>query len=130
MRGSLRNHLTPAGYDVLEAGLASEAMDCIHTTEFDVILVDLALPDRDGLAVLERAKAFSPEAQVIAITDRSTFERGVDAMKAGAFDYLTKPFNLDEVTIRVERAIELRRVRRELHTRRLTSSESSRTRRR
>jgi len=130
VRGSLRNHLTPAGYDVLEAGLASEAMDCIHTTEFDVILVDLALPDRDGLAVLERAKAFSPEAQVIAITDRSTFERGVDAMKAGAFDYLTKPFNLDEVTIRVERAIELRRVRRELHTRRLTSSESSRTRRR
>lgn len=127
MRWSLRSHLTPAGYDVLEAGLASEAMDCIHTTDFDVILVDLALPDRDGLAVLDRAKAFSPETLVIAMTERSTPERGVNAMKAGAFDYLTKPFNLDEVSIRVERAIELRRLRRELQAR-LPSSKSSRSR--
>ena len=114
VRWSVRSCLAPVGYDVLEAGLASEAIALLQSTSFDVAIIDLALPDSDGLAFLHRARVDPPDMQVIATVERADSARGVEAMKAGAFDYVTKPLSPDEVLVRVERALEVSRMHREL----------------
>ena len=114
VRWSLRERLTAEEYDVFEAGLASEALERLSTTEIDLILLDFKLPDGDGLSVLKRVKELSAETQVIMITAFSTVETAVEAMKLGAYHYVNKPFNLDEVVMLVEKALETSQLRREV----------------
>ena len=114
IRFALRERLNASGYDVLEAGLASEALEQMATVEIDLVLLDYKLPDGDGLTVLRRIKDVSPETQVIVMTAFSSVETAVEAMKLGAYHYVNKPFNLDEVEMLVEKALETSQLRREV----------------
>ena len=122
VRWSLRERLTAEDYDVLEAGLASEAIERLSSTEIDLVLLDFKLPDGDGLTILRRVKELSAETQVIMMTAFSTVETAVEAMKLGAYHYVNKPFNLDEVVMLVEKALETTQLRREVRA--LRSSQS------
>jgi two-component system response regulator AtoC len=118
VRWSLHERLNAAGYDILEAGLASEALERLSAAEIDLVLLDDKLPDGDGTSVLKKIKDASPEAQVIVMTAFSSTENAVEAMKLGAYHYVNRPFNLDEVVLLVEKALEARRLLREVRARR------------
>jgi DNA-binding NtrC family response regulator len=113
LRWSLRERLSKEGYDILEAGTVAEARAQIGP-EVDLVLLDFKLPDGDGLSVLKFIKDQHPDILVILMTAFSTIENAVEAMKLGAFHYVNKPFNLDEVALLVEKALETSQLRREV----------------
>lgn len=113
VRWSLRERLAQDRYTVLEAGTAAAALDQAGEA-VDLILLDYRLPDSDGLSVLRKVKELYPDTLVILMTAHSTVENAVEAMKLGAFHYINKPFNVDEVALLVEKALETSRLRREV----------------
>jgi two-component system response regulator AtoC len=114
IRWSVARRLREDGHDVLEAATAAEAIE--RSDQVDLVLLDYKLPDGDGISVLKRLREGDPDTLVIMLTAHSGVETVVEAMKAGAFDYATKPFELDDVAMRVSRALETTRLRRELRT--------------
>jgi two-component system response regulator AtoC len=120
-RWSLVERLRADGHETVEAGTAAEALDRAETG-VDLVLLDYKLPDDDGISVLKKLREFDPDVLVIMLTAHQNIELVVETMKAGAFDYATKPFDLDDVAIRVTRALETTRLRRELRTLRDTLS--------
>jgi DNA-binding NtrC family response regulator len=113
LRWSLRERLAREGYSILEAGTASEAV-ATASNGVDLVLLDFKLPDGDGLSVLRQIKDQTPDTLVILMTAFSTVENAVEAMKLGAYHYVNKPFNLDEVALLVEKALETSQLRREV----------------
>ena len=113
IRWSLKERLTAEGYDVTEAETARDGL--AQTGKgVDLVLLDHKLPDGDGLTVLQQIKQQTPETLVILMTGFSSVENAVQAMKLGAFHYVNKPFNLDEVMLLVEKALETSQLRREV----------------
>ena len=121
VRWSLRERFLRDGYTVLEAGTIADATDKV-TPAVDLVLLDHRLPDGDGLTFLRQIKEASPDTPVILMTAFSTVENAVEAMKLGAYHYLNKPFNLDDVSAIVEKALETSRLRREVRLLRGTQS--------
>jgi two-component system response regulator PilR (NtrC family) len=113
MREFLGIYLRREGYNIEAAPGGAEAVAAIKAHAFDVIITDLRMPDIDGLTILAEAKRAHPDTEVIVVTAFSTTETAIAAMKAGAHDYLTKPFKIDEVGLVVDRAMEKRRLSRE-----------------
>ena len=112
VRWSLRERLVSEGHTVVEAGTRRPRWS--RSRALDLVLLDYRLPDGDGLTVLRRIKELSPDTPVILMTAYSTVENAVEAMRLGAYHYLNKPFNLDDVALTVEKALETSRLRREV----------------
>jgi two-component system, NtrC family, response regulator AtoC len=115
IRWSLVNRLKDEGYRTVEAGTAAAAL-AHHRDGVDLILLDYALPDGNGLEVLDQVKQRDPDTLVIMLTANAEVGTAVDAMKRGAFHYANKPFDLDEVMLLVEKALETTQLRREVRT--------------
>src|SRR5262247_3851599 len=122
IRWSLKDRLTQEGYRVVEAGTAREAI-ARHEEGADLVLLDVRLPDGDGLAVLKKIKERDPDTLVILLTAYSSVETAVEAMKQGAYHYANKPFNLDEIAFLVEKALETTRLRREVRSLRASQAQ-------
>jgi two-component system response regulator PilR (NtrC family) len=110
LREVLSIMLKRAGYAVTEAADGEEAISHVNNEIFDLVITDLRMPKADGMAVLKAVKSSSPETVVLVITAFATADSAVDAMKLGAYDYLTKPFQVDEVQLIIRNALEKRRL--------------------
>jgi DNA-binding NtrC family response regulator len=115
IRWSIRSRLKEEGYSIDEAENGKEAFQLLRDDDCDLMLLDFRLPDITGLEILERVRQEAPDVSVVMMTAYGTVENAVQAMKLGAFDYLTKPVNLDELLVIVQKALETTRLRREVH---------------
>ena len=102
------------GMDVAAARTAGQALDLAAERRFDVALVDLNLPDMSGVELLAKLKEHQPELEALMLTGHGSMESAVAAMKAGAYDYLTKPFHFSELEVHIQKAYDkVRLARRE-----------------
>jgi DNA-binding NtrC family response regulator len=113
MLAMLRRHLEVEGLAVAAAAGGREALASIAGARYDVILTDLIMDDASGLEVLAAAQARAPATRVLLMTAFGSLETAIEAMRQGAYDYLTKPFKLAEVTHAVRRAVDDQRLREE-----------------
>src|SRR5215213_10143541 len=114
LRRGLVRGLTEAGHDVEEASNGNAAIERLHDSYFDVVLSDLKMGGSDGLDVLRTTRAMHPTTAVILMTAFGSVNTAVEAMKIGAFDYVQKPFEVEEMEVKVDKALELKRLKHEL----------------
>lgn len=105
-RNGLSMLLRSAGYEVTSAATGMSALDLIDREQFQVIVSDLFLPDKSGLDILQNVNKVSPSTDFIVVTGHASAQTAVRAMKEGAFDYITKPIDFDELKIVVSKALE------------------------
>jgi len=122
IRWSLTERLVQDGHRVLEAGTAREALERC-SDDVDLVLLDYRLPDADGLSVLRQLRRAHPDTIVIVMTAYSSIDTAVGAMKEGAYHYISKPFNLDEVVLLVQKGLETTALRREVRALRASQAE-------
>jgi DNA-binding NtrC family response regulator len=122
IRWTLSERLGQDGHVVVEADTAQAAL-ARFGPDIDLVLLDYKLPDSDGLQVLRTMKAADADVPVILLTAFSSVETAVEAMKQGAYHYANKPFNLDELALVVQKALETTRLRREVKALRASRSE-------
>ncbi|MFG0257331.1 MAG: sigma-54-dependent transcriptional regulator [Phycisphaerales bacterium JB043] len=113
LRDSVGVTLQRAGFTVLAAGGGEQALDIIHRRRPDAIVTDLKMPGMTGVELLEHVREFDDDMPVVLMTAYGTIETAVQAMKLGAFTYITKPFEGDELIVSVKRAIDHGRTKRE-----------------
>src|SRR5262245_29769354 len=113
LRESLRVILEDE-FEVLDVPDGAQALEVVRSFQVDLVLLDIRLPGMDGITVLERLKALDEQAEVILVTAVKEVRSAVAAMKLGAFDYLTKPFEEEEVLASIRRAREKRSLEREV----------------
>jgi DNA-binding NtrC family response regulator len=110
---NLSHVLEREGYTVTACKDGESGLAAMRNTEFDLVLTDLRMPGIDGMDVLRHIRESTPDVPVIMITGHATLDSAVDAMKAGAYHYIAKPFRLDEAREVVRSALDLRRIKRE-----------------
>ena len=110
MRDLLAIMLRQAGHDVTVAEGGEQAIEAFKSEAYDLVITDLRMRKVDGLAVLRAAKEISPQTVVLVITAFASTETAVEAMKLGAYDYITKPFKMDEVRLIIANALERKRL--------------------
>jgi len=113
MRDFLAIMLKKEGYEVAAAANGKDALKAMQSEIFDLVITDARMPDIDGIEVLRTVKDVSPETVVIMITAYATTETAVEAMKLGAYDYITKPFKVDEIKLIIQKALEKHHLRKE-----------------
>jgi DNA-binding NtrC family response regulator len=111
-RKALARELSRLGYEVATAASGAEAVRRVGEREPDVVLLDLRLPDQDGLEVLGAILERSPATDVIMLTGHGSIDTAIESVRAGAFDYVAKPCPLDELEVRIQRALERQSLRR------------------
>ena len=114
VRSSLVDWLREDGYHAEAAENGFEALEKLREKPWDIALVDLKMPKMDGLELMERMKELKPDIQVIIITAYATVHTAVQAMKMGAYDYLVKPFNPEEISLLINRLIESKELVKEI----------------
>jgi Nif-specific regulatory protein len=114
LRRGLALALRAARHEVEEAGNGNAAIERLHEGYFDVVISDLKMGGSDGLDVLRTAKSLHPTTSFILMTAFGSVSTAVEAMKHGAFDYVQKPFEVEEMEVKVDKALELKRLRHEL----------------
>ncbi len=102
--------LTKEGYEVATTTDPTEALNRLREADFDLVIADLHMPGLDGLEVLKQVKALNAELEVIMMTAFASVETAIEAMKQGAADYITKPFQVDEIKLIIEKALSRRRL--------------------
>ncbi len=112
-REILRDFLRDEGYDVVEAENGDKAIEAVKNGYFDLVLLDYKMPKKDGMTVLEEVKDINTEIDVIMMTAYGSVDTAVRAMKAGAADYITKPIELEELRILIDRIAERQTLRKE-----------------
>jgi DNA-binding NtrC family response regulator len=112
----LRRHFESEGYAATAVGGGRDALAALAEASFDVVLTDLVMDDVDGLTLVRETQARDPAQRVVLMTAFATLETAIEAIRAGAYDYLTKPFKLGEASIAVQRALDDRRLREENRT--------------
>jgi DNA-binding NtrC family response regulator len=122
IRWSLTERLKQEGYRLVEAATAAAALER-HAEGVDLVLLDYKLPDGDGLSVLKQIKDADADTLVILLTAHSSVDLAVEAMKHGAYHYANKPFNLDEIALLVDKALETTRLRREVRALRASQAQ-------
>ncbi len=114
MREVLRILLDEESYDVTVATNGEEGIEHLKNNIFDLVITDIKMPRADGFEVLRAVKRYSPDTIVIMVTAFGTTESAIDAMKQGAYDYVHKPFKIDEIRLIVRKALEKKRLSEEL----------------
>src|SRR4051812_3973845 len=112
-RESVARRFMRRGFQVQEATHGEQALQLASLREFDVVILDMVMPGLSGIQVLEQLKLTHPESEVILLTGRGTIETAVQAMKLGAYDFLSKPFPLAELELLIEKAYERHQLRKE-----------------
>lgn len=116
----MAKELTRMGYNVTSCGSGAEALEKMQERDFDVAILDMNMPAMDGIETLKKVKEMEPSTEVILLTGQGTIENAVQALKLGAYDYLTKPCQLSELYVLLEKALEKRQLNREnVHLKRL-----------
>jgi len=110
LRRVLQFKLEQNGYQVTAVEDGASALDALKSDEFDLLLSDIKMPGMDGIQLLERAKQQQPTLKIILITAHATVSQAVQAVKLGAFDYITKPFEDEELLVTIEKALEFRKL--------------------
>jgi DNA-binding NtrC family response regulator len=113
IRWSISERLGKEGLQTTEAGDGASGLEALNREPFDLVLLDLKLPDTDGMTLLKELQSRAPDLPVVMITASSSIDTAVEAMKLGAHDYLAKPFNLDELVLSVRRVLETTALRRD-----------------
>jgi len=110
MRRTVSANLTKRGYSVASASCGRDAVDLAASEQFDLLITDLKMPDMEGIEVFREIRALAPDIVAVMITGHASIESAVTALRAGIYDYLVKPFNMDEALVAIERALEHRRL--------------------
>ena len=105
-RSILKGYLEKKGYKIYSASSGTEGIKTVQNNLIDIVLSDFKMPDKTGLEVLEEVKKINPEISFVILTAYGTIEDAVKAMRLGAFDYISKPVDLDELDLMIERIIE------------------------
>ncbi|HSH69419.1 MAG TPA: sigma-54 dependent transcriptional regulator [Deferrisomatales bacterium] len=113
LRRVLEYNLAEEGYAVATAASGEDALEALGRSTFDLVVTDIQMPGIGGMELLARVRRDTPETQVIVITAFGTIEMAVEAMKAGAFEYVTKPFNRDELKLAVRKALRVQHLERD-----------------
>ncbi|MEW6051614.1 MAG: sigma-54 dependent transcriptional regulator [Candidatus Zixiibacteriota bacterium] len=113
-RRLLRGTLSGAGYTVFEAETLSSTLASLRERPIDLVLTDLRLGEESGMDIIKAVRQSFPDIESILVTGFASIESAVEAMRAGAFDYVTKPFSPDELVVKVQKAVERKQMRQEL----------------
>ncbi len=113
LRWVLKKALEDEGYWVQTVASGQLARQSLHENRFDVSLIDIRLPDLDGLTLLKESKEAGVDTAMILMTAQNTMHNAIEAMKNGAYDYVTKPFDLEEILVLIRRALESRKLSRD-----------------
>jgi two-component system response regulator HydG len=109
IRDTLNEYFTAVGYEIVEAGDGEDALRKFVPGKFDCVICDLSMPEIDGIELLKRIRRLDADVFFLIITGFPGIDSAIGAMKEGAYDYLTKPFHMEDIQWKVERALNVRK---------------------